>query len=739
MALSLIDVRDRLLLKLAADSLEVEDEDKRIVRGWASTTDRDEVGDIVESTFWRKAMPAFMKSFPNLYYNHERWGGAQPIGKVIEYEISDKGLYTWSQVTETEGKGGGKNTLMLVHDGVIKAQSVGIWVTKYVIEEQNDDRPWTRRCKEGMMFDLSLCDIPVNRSALLDQTKKAQLIEWFQSQKSVLFPGIDINPVASSPGGGEEMSFTLEDVKKTSEQVVGDALKEHNKGLATTVEATTRDIVKTSVTPKMDELSQQVTVLKGDNERQFVEIKNALQGAVTKADLEAMKETVKADLMTVLSSQQAKSPGFTAFPLNGMGQPLIAGNGAYRFKTASEYEVNLCNEFKLEKAYMRGVLYKAEHTVTPNLVELFKAVQETNDFILILDAVARMTRGVNYGGMKTLKAWEHWTFLMEETKKALATTNTGFGLEWIPRALSADLLDRVEMDLVVARGFRTFNAPTKTWDYPLRGGRLTAWRMNEATTDTAAEMIKSTFGTAIVTFIAEKLAVACLISEEETEDAFLPVIDVAREEIALALGRGIDDASVNGDTAAVHQDSGVTNALDVRKSWDGLRKKALAAAGSKLSNAGAKLSASGVIALGNLRKKMGERGRRLSELRYLLSLGDYMNLLLDTTVTTVDKIGNMATYLQGALAAVHGIRVEVSEFQQVNLDANGVQGGALSAPLLIHNPSFGYAERRATTLDVQRIPLTDQNAVFATDRRDFQCLYPSDTYPVVILHNTDPT
>jgi hypothetical protein len=65
------------------------------------------------------------------------------------------------------------------------------------------------------------------------------------------------------------------------------------------------------------------------------------------------------------------------------------------------------------------------------------------------------------------------------------------------------------------------------------------------------------------------------------------------------------------------------------------------------------------------RKKMGKYGVDPNELAHILSINEYIDLLSDTAVFTLEKYGPNATILTGELAKVDNVPVIVSEAVRV--------------------------------------------------------------------------
>lgn len=252
---------------------------------------------------------------------------------------------------------------------------------------------------------------------------------------------------------------------------------------------------------------------------------------------------------------------------------------------------------------------------------------------------------------------------------AVSTSGTGTGAEFVPRDLSSQLIERINLELMVLDLFPEITMPTNPFDIPAMG--LTRQRLArgaEATGDSGQDKVKKvTPGTRKVTLTAAKFWGETLVSKEAQEDQIIAVLPFLREELIDFVSADMEDAAINGDTTGTHRDDDVTAADDPRKNWNGIRKLANAN-GADRDHGGAALT---VASLRSNRKLMGKYGIRPGELAHIVGLSAYISLLSDGDVTTIDKYGNQATILTGELAKVDGVPIIVSEFIREDLHTDG--------------------------------------------------------------------
>jgi HK97 family phage major capsid protein len=319
---------------------------------------------------------------------------------------------------------------------------------------------------------------------------------------------------------------------------------------------------------------------------------------------------------------------------------------------------------------------------------------------------------------------------------AMDSTTAAEGDEFVPTILSGNLIERVELQLRVVALFNSMNMPSNPFEIPGFGVRTRGGRASEQTADTGQTGFrKVTPATRKITLTAVKFASEALVSKEAEEDALIPILDFIRTELVTQLAHDLEDAVINGDTTGTHMDSDVTDALDPRKNWAGLRK--LAVAGAKTDGSNAILT---TAMLRVNRKKLGKYGVGPSDLAHVIGIGQYINLLSDANVLTVDKYGPNATIHAGELASVDGIPIVVSEYVQANLNASGVYDGTTvnrSIAITVNRSSFLVGDRRGMTVQLLKELYAefDQDAITVSIRKAFAARQVSTETVCAVTYN----
>jgi HK97 family phage major capsid protein len=374
----------------------------------------------------------------------------------------------------------------------------------------------------------------------------------------------------------------------------------------------------------------------------------------------------------------------------------------------------------------------AEATGRP--LEEVRAFQEASDALVIMSTILRRQAPDPHEFNPRELGFYRDTYL--PLTQAMDSTTAGEGDEYVPTLLSGSLIERIQLELQVARLFEQVEMPSNPFEIP--GIALTRQRgatHAEQTADTGQTKIaKRTPATRKITLSAVKFAVMALLSREYEEDSLIAAIPHLQSELVDYIGGDLEDAIVNGDTTAPHMDSDTTDADDPRKAWIGLRKAAIAA--TKTDGANAALTAA---MLRVNRKKMEQYGVRGDQLAHIVSMAGYNQLLADTATLTLEKYGPQAVVLTGELAKVDGVPVIVSQYVRQDLNATGVHDGVTTnrtVALTVNRRGWFFGNRRDMTVQVltEAFADSDQDGVIASVRKAFAPRYPTATEKIVALH-----
>jgi len=365
--------------------------------------------------------------------------------------------------------------------------------------------------------------------------------------------------------------------------------------------------------------------------------------------------------------------------------------------------------------------------------------QQAADSVFLLEALCQSGRFKQLP--KDVRETHYYKDEFAPFAQAMDTATAAEGLEFIPKELSGDLIERINLQLRVAALFGMIQMPTNPFEIPGRAvSRVRLGTKAEEIADTGqAKFLAVTPGSRKITLTAVKLAGRALLSRDAEEDAIIAMLPFIREEMIDYLAADIEDATVNGDDVSPHLDSDVTDYTDPkdpRTAWNGLRFLTQAAQKTDVSN----VAPTVLNSIRANRKKMGKYGVGIADLAHLCSISAYLQLLNDTNVYTVDKYGPGATILAGELGRADGTPLIVSEYVRQDLNATGVFDGVTTNRTLIvtvNRRGFLMGERRGTTVEVLRelYAESDQDAVIISRRLAFAARFPTTEGIVAYTYN----
>lgn len=136
-----------------------EDDESLVIKGYASTVNKDRVGDVIERNAWSNGGLANYLKNPVIlaYHDHKR-----PIGKMIDYTVDEVGLKITAKISKAAG-----DITDLIKDGVLQAFSVGVRVK----EADYDNATDTFLIKNVELHEVSVVAVPANQDSLFSIAK----------------------------------------------------------------------------------------------------------------------------------------------------------------------------------------------------------------------------------------------------------------------------------------------------------------------------------------------------------------------------------------------------------------------------------------------------------------------------------------------------------------------------------------------------------------------------------------
>jgi len=372
------------------------------------------------------------------------------------------------------------------------------------------------------------------------------------------------------------------------------------------------------------------------------------------------------------------------------------------------------------------------------LPEIDPIVAEMNDFLFIYGlqkSMSLLRKGEFKSAAQCMKETETYKMFIAELKrdselrKALATSNTGEGAEFVPTQMSSQLIDAIRMELKVAGLFRTIKMPAKAgaWTMPYNPNIDKAFLVSESTSDDATKIPAGQFATQDLTITAIKQGIRLLFSYEMDEDSIVAMMPLVIDNLKDSISRANEYAVVNGDISTTHQDSDVTSGYDCQKSFYGLRYYA----GVGGTTGTVDIATLSVSVIRNIRKGMGIFGANPDKIQYITGVSAYIQMLSLDEVETVDKFGGAATIKNGTLGFIDGSGITVSPAVRQDLNATGVYDGTTTSKTIIlsvYTGGFVNAEKPSGVLVENGKNIeTQQNVAVATRRFTFKKLQTAPT------------
>ncbi len=351
-----------------------------------------------------------------------------------------------------------------------------------------------------------------------------------------------------------------------------------------------------------------------------------------------------------------------------------------------------------------------------------EAWHELSDDLIILGA--GMRHGGNPYDVRRSKAyrryWGENSALKRTISKALYSTGTGVGDEWVPTVMSPSWLEKIHMEGEVAPNFPLLSMPTNPTLFPIFAGRsATAYLAGESTTDEAAKFIASNVTTAQLSMSAKQIVVRVPWSQEFEEDAIMSALDYVRQDISNSAAFYVDRAIMDGDAtggASSHFDTGLSlSSADVRVAFNGLRRRCL---DSSLGITGANVNCAGVTwssanmlvnALANMGQYMGKNPISFCSRTLLPRMGlmrDSNNNLVNSPATSGERAATAAP-----ARVFQGWPVIPTDHILDTYNTSGIYDGSTKTctEVLWVNPDVWYrATRRDWTIEVEKDILTQQ-------------------------------
>lgn len=158
------------------------DDDELLITGYASTDDKDRMGDVILADAWKQAgaLDNYLKNPVVLAY-HDM---SKPIGKTIDHTVDKKGLKITAKISKAAG-----DIAQLIKDGIVSTFSVGFMVKDADYDSTTD----IFVIKAVELLEVSVVTIPANASATFSVAKNFNSSEEYEEFKKQFNKSQDIS------------------------------------------------------------------------------------------------------------------------------------------------------------------------------------------------------------------------------------------------------------------------------------------------------------------------------------------------------------------------------------------------------------------------------------------------------------------------------------------------------------------------------------------------------------------
>ena len=662
----------------------IEEGDDLHIAGMASTNNTDRVGDIIETEAWTKGGLHNYLNNPVILFNHDY---NQPIGRAVSLSTDDNGLQLKAKIAKSAG-----HIRELIKEGVLGAFSVGFRVKDAEYMTETDGY----KIKDAELLEVSVVTVPANQAATFSLAKS------FESESD------------------------YEDFKKSFKTV--DSLTESNKLQETEKHL---DSVNESMPTDSDKVEAQESIMSD------IDIDAIVAAAVEKtATAMAMKEAErKSEEKTRLEAEQkAATEAETQKAAQEAQIATAVSSGAERLMADVEAKMNA------KDADHQAIIGSLQNELKEKAAEIEK-IQSSKRVFADRGEKSSVSEedmvNAHVLGVITNKGLEGTRF----GRSILEKVNTDSGVT-VPTSATADFestvstaIERdIELELVLDPLFRKIQMTAASMVIPtMPDAGYAEWAAASATggasgspfignlegRDDTAGSPYAGIGMGSTVLTTERLISRSYIANETEEDAIMPILPLIREAMVRSHARAIEHSLLYGGHAHVVNAGG-----DLGLVQQATLAEAAVPGSSVLDTDDTSpfdYTATSAQLL-NLRQKMGKYGRRPGDVKYIISLDAYYDLLDDVDFQRANELGSVGTRITGEIGSVYGSPVVVCDEFQGGKAAGQFWGVA------VNTRNFVIPVLRGVTVESDYEVAKQHRVLVATQRRGFDNMFKTGTY-----------
>ena len=614
-------------------------------------------------------------------------------------------LEYWKDKTGVIIKGGiaktakGREVAELVRAGIVTKLSFMFGKAKY--EDDKDEDSNIRYLIGFKLYEIGLVSIPANMAAVVLAAKQHN---------------IEIKHLTFKEG---KRNMSLTDEQKALMKDVEKSLKP----MQTEIESIGDNYTKLNDdTEKMGKLLKQVD----EKQRELAD------GRINEKEFTDFGEKISGDILAI---QKEVKKALAASRIVGERMPMLD------WKSLAKDVAFVYDDFgrPLSESHQRAyqiMQLPVDYSTAEG--QVLKNIRDLNDVVIFSHQYFKKASKGDYHISK-LKSFQQLQGMIEaydpDFAKAMSTSGTGVGAEWIPTEMSAQLHEAYELEFNLASHIQRWEMPSNSAQWPFATSRPRAYRAAQAITNNPDRLKQSDRGTNKVTFTAETFAIAVSTSQEFMEDSIINVATDLRTQIALGLVESEESRYLNADdtTPGTHMDTAALWATDQSfpESYEkGFRKLAIAASNthnvqSATGGEGDGTSAFVAEDVRYLRALLPSgSGHRAKNLVYVTSLQVWLKMLSFAQYSQPGTYGAGASWLTGDLPSFDGSPLVVSSEMLDTLETTGLYTGSatLGGLILFDKTDFRVGFKRGVTIEFDKDIMTQQLSFVGSMRSSFKSM-----------------
>jgi HK97 family phage prohead protease len=656
---------DSIITKIQDDGENVK------ISGYASTVDKDRVGDRILPEAWTKGGLENYKKNPILLFNHNY---GEPVGSATGLTVDDKGLFIEATVSKSGGKAHG-----LIKDGVLRTFSVGFMIKDADYDKTTDGFI----IKDAELLEVSVVSVPCNQDACFSLAKsfesKEELKEFVQNE-------LHIEVEQPNELNGSEKGSSTKDEKVETPLVPG------NKSMN----------------------EEEIKAMAEKAAREAVEAERARVAAEQKAkeDKEAEEERIKKAAEVAAKSTEER----LLEQMEAAVKEAVKGNTENFEEQIKELTEGLTAREEEIKALRTNKAQFDERGGSPE-----KAIKDNYAEVEDAFLLSRIT------GNSGIKNWD--TKLGKAVlEKVNAHSTVTVGSDALETTVGTNLEREIWNDLILAPLFREINMNSASMTIPIMPDAGYA----EITANTAASGTQpngnmdargAPYGAPYegitltdIELKTIKMIAKSYLGNETEEDAIIPILPLIKETMMRSHQRGVENMFLAGNDVDGVYTSGAV---------DGLIK--IARTGGRLLTSATGLPPLTAAGLLSMRRAMGKYGLKPQDLVYIVSQHAYFDLMEDAEFQDADLVGQQATKLTGEVGLLYGSRVLIcDEFAAPAVDKVHA--------LALNRRNFVVPRLRGVTVESE-YQVEEQRRVLVTSQRlGFNEIIPAATSVVALRY-----